>query len=51
MKFRGVLGVEVNSLDILNRVIRVTSTGIEFEADPKHARLLVERLRGGRTEL
>ena len=44
MKFRGMLGVEVNSLDILNRVIRVTSTGIEFEADPKHARLLVERL-------
>ena len=44
MKFRGMLGVEVNSLDILNRVIRVTSTGIEFEADPKHARLLAERL-------
>ena len=40
MKIRGMLGVEVQSIDILNRVLTVTPSGILYEADPKHAKLI-----------
>ena len=47
LKHRGILGPcnntnEVNETTVLNRVVRWTSAGIEYEADPKHRDLILE---------
>ena len=45
MKSRGRLGPGVNddkSIRILNRVITLTDAGIEYEADQRHAELIVK---------
>ena len=46
-KFRGRLGEDPQDLKeirILNRVIRITSTGLLYEADPRHAELLAKSM-------
>ena len=45
VKFRGILGAgkdEVKEITILNRVLKVTERGIEYEVDPKHRRAILE---------
>eukprot|EP00973_Karenia_brevis_P080462 11164226-Karenia_brevis.AAC.1 len=45
IKVRAVLGPEENSdkeVTILGRLARWTNEGIEYEADPKHRRLIFE---------
>jgi hypothetical protein len=47
LKIRGRLGVGCpgdNEIRILNRLVRVTSEGLEYEADPRHVDLIVESL-------
>ena len=44
MKFRGMLGKECRDISILNRILRVTADGLEMEADPKHAEIIVKQL-------
>lgn len=46
-KMRGRLGVEKNDLKeirMLNRIIRITPTGLMYEADPRHAELLAKSM-------
>ena len=46
-KIRGRLGVEPQDLKeirLLNRIIRITSTGLLYEADPRHAELLAQSM-------
>ena len=46
-KFRGCLGEDPQDLKeirMLNRVIRITSTGLLYEADPRHAELLAKSM-------
>ena len=42
LELRGRLGVgcELNELSILNRIIRLTPLGLEYEADPRHVELI-----------
>ena len=42
MKIRGRLGIgcELTEIKILNRVVRITSEGLEYEADPRHTELI-----------
>ena len=47
IKHRGIFGPELGDLrkiDILNRTIEWVDGGIEYRADPRHARMLVEEL-------
>ena len=47
VKFRGRLGPEPNddkAIRILNRVVQWTNDGIEYEADQRHAELIVRQL-------
>ena len=47
LKIRGRLGVGCpgdDEIRILNRLVRVTSEGLEYEADPRHVDLIVESL-------
>ena len=46
LKLRGRLGVgsELNELRILNRILRRTPEGLEYEADPRHIDLILESL-------
>ena len=47
IKLRGVLGGEDgddSEATILGRKLRWTRTGIEYEADPKHAQLVIEEM-------
>ena len=47
IKLRGVLGPGVNDdkeISLLNRIVRWTDAGIEYESDPRHAEILVEQL-------
>ena len=49
IKFRGVLGPnrvgdEVTEMSVLNRIFRWTSAGIEYEADPRHAEIIINEL-------
>ena len=50
IKVRGVLGPDLNDdkeVVILGRTVRLKSWGIEWEADPKHGKLLMERFGYG----
>ena len=47
VKFRGRLGADVGddkSIRILNRVVEWTESGIKYEADQRHADLIVAKL-------
>ena len=47
LKDRGTLGPDrddMKEIRILNRILRWTSTGLEYEADQRHAEILVQRL-------
>ena len=47
LKIRGRLGVGVkgeNEIRILNRCVRVTAKGLEYESDPRHVDLIAESL-------
>ena len=47
MKFRGRLGPgqsDDKAMRILNRVVQWTSEGIAYEADQRHAELIVKQL-------
>ena len=45
LKLRGRLGMGCEGeLRILNRIVRVTSDGLEYEADPRHIELIAESL-------
>ena len=47
LKIRGRLGVGCpgdNEIRILNRVVRITDEGLEYEADPRHVDLISESL-------
>ena len=47
LKIRGRLGEEEGcdkEIRILNRVVKITESGLEYEADPRHAELLVDSL-------
>ena len=47
LKIRGRLGEGCpgdNELRILNRVVRITPTGLTYEADPRHADLLAQSM-------
>ena len=47
LKVRGRLGPEKRddkSIRILNRIVRWTEDGVELEADPRHAEILVEQM-------
>ena len=47
MKLRGIVGPDASDtkeITVLNRVIRWTSKGLEYEPDPRHAELLIEQL-------
>ena len=45
LKLRGRLGCGCEGeLRILNRIVRVTSSGLEYEADPRHVELISESL-------
>ena len=49
LKFRGTLGPSVErgetpEITVLNRVVRWTSQGIEYEADPRHVEIIVHEL-------
>ncbi|MDA8582755.1 hypothetical protein N9L68_00950 [bacterium] len=44
---RGILGTDSNyqrEMTILNRHIKITEEGLEYEADPKHAKILIEAM-------
>ena len=48
LKLRGRLGVGCpgdNEIRILNRIVRITDKGLEYEADPRHVELIVESLQ------
>lgn len=50
IKMRGVLGPEkgdMKSIDILSRLVSSTDEGITYEADPKHAKGLLEEFELG----
>merc|ERR1711873_14263 len=52
VKFRGRLGpdqADDKSIRILNRVVYWTSRGIEYEADQRHAEIIVQQLGLGST--
>ena len=45
VKFRGILGNgkdEVKEIMLLNRILRVTEKGIEYEVDPKHRKKILD---------
>ena len=45
IKFRGFLGLDagdVQEISILGGIVRVNGEGVEYEADPKHRRLVME---------
>ena len=45
IKVRGILGPDpkdLNQIVILGRIVRWTQEGIEYEADPKHRKILLE---------
>ena len=45
IKFRGIFGMDAGSTQeifILGRIVRVNGEGIEYEADPKHRKLVME---------
>ena len=46
LKIRGRLGenTELKEMRILNRVITITEKGIQYEADPRHAELMIRNL-------
>ena len=46
LKIRGRLGIgrELAEIKILNRVLRITSEGLEYEADPRHTELIAGSL-------
>ena len=45
LKLRGRLGRDLpGELRILNRIVRITDTGLEYEADPRHVELISESL-------
>ena len=45
LQLRGRLGIGCEGeLRILNRIVRVNSTGLEYEADPRHVELITESL-------
>jgi hypothetical protein len=47
IKVRGILGEDAEDLKeirILNRVLRWTQGGLEYEADPRHAEIIVKAL-------
>ena len=47
LKLRGRLGVDSETgseIRILNRVVRITPDGLEYEADPRHVELITESL-------
>ena len=46
LKIRGRLGIgcELTEIKILNRVVRITSEGLEYEADPRHTELITGSL-------
>ena len=47
LKIRGRLGEGCpgeNELRILNRIVRITPTGLTYEADPRHVDLLAESM-------
>ena len=51
VELRGRLGAEAHDakeINLLNRVLMVSSTGLRYEADPRHVELLGRAL-GGRT--
>ena len=46
-KMKGRLGVEPGDLKemrVLNRIVRITDEGLNYEADPRHAELLVKSM-------
>ena len=46
-KLRGVLGPDPGDLKeiiILNRILRWTSSGLEYEPDPRHAEMIIRHL-------
>ena len=48
IKVRGRLGVGCdgpNEIRVLNRIVRVSSQGLEYEADPRHADLITHSLK------
>ena len=47
IKLRGVMGPGVNDdkeISLLNRIVRWTEAGIEYELDPRHTEILIEQL-------
>jgi hypothetical protein len=49
LKLRGVMGSpcnpgSVNELSVLNRIVRWNANGIEYEADPRHAEIIISEL-------
>ena len=47
LKIRGRIGVGCpgdNEIRILNRIVRITDVGLEYEADPRHVDLTTESL-------
>jgi hypothetical protein len=49
LKLRGVMGSPLNpgslaEISVLNRVVRWTSSGIEYEGDPRHAEIIISEL-------
>ena len=47
IKVRGRIGVGCpgdNEIRILNRIVRITENGLEYEADPRHVDLITESL-------
>ena len=45
LKLRGRLGRGLEGeLRILNRIVRVNASGLEYEADPRHVELITESL-------
>ena len=47
LKMRGILGPDshdMKEITILNRVLRWTPRGLEYEADPRHAEILISEL-------
>ena len=47
LKVRGVLGVEagnVSAITILNRELRWSPTGVEYEADRKHSEIIIQEM-------
>ena len=46
LKIKGRLGIgcELTEIKILDRVVRITSEGLEYEADPRHTELITGSL-------